>query len=406
MILLDFLDKLRASHTESSQQLATSPKRDQGFQQAPSTKRRRMQPMVVSSQLADPLLPQSTPSGLWFRRDGLQAIDILTPGSNPAVDGGDRRINTRTCGPGYRGHQRQVSRFLTRSFLSTAGEPRRSKLKPDQLTPPNHPLHDPVLPPPGESDNEYDSETWAELQEDVVDDEAQSQHDSVQQYLTADEARDVLSQAVERFGDDWARRKSRQLEYDAPRIWTELHTETSAETARNLKQRLAELDQRIDRLRRQLLSPPNEWRTVVELVEAAAAIKPSAEDRALVFWTIRLAAQVSPPGRPSLSRRRKPKASRAAQRDVDSEDLDSDSEFSFEDLEPDHGPEAGSALPDYSKTSAPRACSSCPDVIDLTQDDSNTSDSDNETNSDDQIPELRFFTKTRNGWAKEDWVGT
>ncbi|KAK8091506.1 P-loop containing nucleoside triphosphate hydrolase protein [Apiospora hydei] len=315
--------------------LATRPKRNQDFPLTPGTKRRRIQPTTVSSQLADPLLPQSTPSGLWFKKDGLQAIDILGPDSDPAADGGDRRINIRTYGPSYRGHQRQASRLLTRSFLSTAGEPRRSKLKPDQLAPPNHPLHDPVLPPPGESDDEYDSETWAELQEDMVNDGAQSQHDGVRQYLTTDQARDELSQAVERFGNDWARRKARQLAYDAPRIWEELHTRTSAETTRNLKQRLAELNQRIDRLRHQLLSPPNEWRTAVELVEAAAAIKPSAEDRAFLLWKMRLAVQVSPPERPSLSRRRKPKASRPAQRNVDSEDLDSDSGFSFEDVQED-----------------------------------------------------------------------
>lgn len=68
----------------------------------------------------------------------------------------------------------------------------------------------------------------------MVDDGAQSQHDGVQQYLTVDKARDGLSQAVERFATDWAPRKARSLEYDAPRIVKELHTETSAEIARNL----------------------------------------------------------------------------------------------------------------------------------------------------------------------------
>ncbi|KAK8029443.1 hypothetical protein PG993_010734 [Apiospora rasikravindrae] len=151
----------------------------------------------------------------------------------------------------------------------------------------------------------------------MVDDGAQSQHDGAQQHLTADKARNELSQAVERFATDWARRKARPLEYDAPRIVEKLHTETSAEIARNLKQQLVNFGQRIDYLRRQLLSPPTEWRTDVELVEAAAAIKPSAEDRVLL-WKMRLAAQVSPPEHPSLIKCRKPEASRPPQRHVDS----------------------------------------------------------------------------------------
>lgn len=119
-------------------------------------------------------------------------------------------------------------------FLGASPLPRRPKKHmADSVAPLNDPFDDENLPAYGDSD-EYDSETWDEVQKEVRQVE-QPRHMG----LTSQEISTVLDKVVASYESNWQEGKLPHLRPRAPSIWKQLHGRQARQTRQQISNQLA-----------------------------------------------------------------------------------------------------------------------------------------------------------------------
>ncbi|KAI8622932.1 hypothetical protein F5Y19DRAFT_483273 [Xylariaceae sp. FL1651] len=191
----------------------------------PATKRRRLQPQLVMT-LGEASL-QRRQAGGYFRDSGLANYDILhydEPGSTTEYDVCEFSFFHNDVAV-HVGHQLQVSRLLRRAWLARPEivpnvlDQRGRRQLADATFRLNDPLNDEVLPLYGESEEEYDAETWVEIQKER---EERRRRPPRQKYLTSQEIDNILNKVVDRYESEWRKEKPPSLRHKALPAWEKL----------------------------------------------------------------------------------------------------------------------------------------------------------------------------------------
>ncbi|KAI1840191.1 hypothetical protein JX266_013592 [Neoarthrinium moseri] len=120
-------------------------------------KKRRLQPQN--------LVPRPTASHTarrYLPDAASQRWDILNPTTE---DDNHEEFVLWGAAPGLVGHRRRISKLLRLCFMGRRPQPRGQKYQADKIDRPYDPADCEVLPAYGESSDEYDSETWEEIQQ-------------------------------------------------------------------------------------------------------------------------------------------------------------------------------------------------------------------------------------------------
>ena len=250
---------------------------------ASQVKRRKIQPQ---------LLPQIGPgrqqgrTAAYFRDAGLSSFDILHHECDSDCSCDEREFSFRPVRT-YRGHSIQVRRLLERAATVRRRYPaarRSTRRTADTVAPLNDPFDDPVLPLYGESDENYDSETWDEIQAEI-----NSRQRQIVNKLTLQEIDDILDEAVCNYETKWWKDKSALQRKKLP-TWQKLYRASVRRHASDLSKKLQMINGRIAVLRHEVATS-FPWSAKDELVRAAANLEPSVRDRLKTKWKLKLANQ-------------------------------------------------------------------------------------------------------------------
>ena len=266
----------------------------------PQTKRRKIQPQLLTQ--ISPARQQER-TAAYFRDAGLSSYDVLHHECDSDCSCDEREFSFQRDRT-YRGHPIQVNRLLKRAATVRGRYPatRRSRRHTaDAVVPLNDPFDDEVLPPYGESDEDYDSETWEEIQA-----EDNSRQRQIVKKLAPQEIDAILDEVVRNYETKWWKNKSALQRKELP-TWQKLHQGSVLQNGSNLMKELQMLNSRIAVMRHEVATS-HPWSAKDELVRAAANLEPSVRDRLKMKWKLKLANQNQRPegaAAPPPQRRRK-----------------------------------------------------------------------------------------------------
>ncbi|KAI1500370.1 hypothetical protein F5X99DRAFT_237696 [Biscogniauxia marginata] len=309
--------------------------------QEPATKKRRVAPTTVSLNVdrdiarnipteADVISSQKRPtrspgdppihdlSEHYLGYDAVTKFEILD-GTSYA------EMNLFQTGQVPPGRCLQLHRLMKRHLLRNRDYRRGLLTKLDVVPGADNPDHDEVLPLYGDSDEEYDSETWEEME---AEEKAKSTSDSRPKGLTAEEISAVLDETIERFASDWREYKLPKVARKANRLWNDARRFGLKREIERTQNDLRQYETRIAKYREEFQGPGQEWRNAGELKRTAAIFEQSVEDKEYSSWLLStLTSSTEPPKAASLARNstRRPRAPRPAMED-DEELLTSESE--------------------------------------------------------------------------------
>jgi hypothetical protein len=221
---------------------------------------------------------------------------------------------------------------------------------------------DEELPLFGESDAEYDLQTWKEMQAEFGPKDKVSGKPRLRMILTEEDVKGAIEDATRELLQTWRQKKLPKLEETAHRLWRRVtkHRLRKFET-RKAHDRIAHLEERLDKMKREILLNVGDWRSKDHVRKSAKGIlELTIYEREQQKWTIDLLTRKEKPPQPL------PKKSKATKDDgkaepngerADSDDIEADDEESigsssdedrFNDEEDDEmegfivsGPEAG-----------------------------------------------------------------
>ncbi|KAI1769000.1 hypothetical protein GGR53DRAFT_272647 [Hypoxylon sp. FL1150] len=180
------------------------------------------------------------------------------------------------------GRSLQVYQFAKRILHHR--KPRKlHRMKPDMVLGANNPDHDDVLPLYGESDEEYDSETWDEVEAERLERENEQSFPG----LSHDEVQSIIDISIQKFASDWKQRKYPKLIEKSHRFWADARKNGKDGMRRSLdknRRHLEDLKARIANYTREIAS--HTWYSAAELNEETLILQQSVEDRELCSWTL------------------------------------------------------------------------------------------------------------------------
>ncbi|KAI4870807.1 hypothetical protein F4820DRAFT_145402 [Hypoxylon rubiginosum] len=219
------------------------------------------------------------------------------------------------------GRRLQVHRLIKRRLLRSPRARKPHLMKPDMIPGANDPDHDEVLPIYGESDEEYDSETWEEMEAERIEKEqAQSRPG-----LSHNKVQAIIDGSIQRFAADWKQRKCPKLAKKANQFWVDAR---KIGLKRSLDKNRSNLDARKTRITKYSEEIALQtWRDESELREATFILQLSVEDREYFSWILDVIAALNEPEKgPSLPRRVARKTRQSKQISAEEEILTSESE--------------------------------------------------------------------------------
>ncbi|KAI1777581.1 hypothetical protein F4818DRAFT_407147 [Hypoxylon cercidicola] len=228
----------------------------------------------------------------YLGKDAFTRVDITD-------DGGSLQANI--LGPPVLvGRRLQVHRFMKRRLVRGPVARKPHLMKPDMMPGANDPGHDEVLPLYGDSSDEYDSETWDEVEAERIErEEAQSRPG-----LSHDEVQATINSSIQRYASDWKQRKYPKLVKKANQFWVDAR---KIGLKRSLDKNRSDLDTRKTRIAKfseQLALQT--WRDVAELRGNTESLQQSVEDKEYYSWVLDVIAAPNEPEKyQSLPRRRK-----------------------------------------------------------------------------------------------------
>ncbi|KAI1856349.1 uncharacterized protein JN550_013823 [Neoarthrinium moseri] len=204
-----------------------------------------------------------------------QRWDILNPTTE---DDNHEEFFLWGTAPGLVGHRRRISKLLRSCFTGRRPQPRGQKYQADKIDRPYDPADCEVLPAYRESSDEYDSETWEEIQQEQIEPARACAPDNAP--LSEEEVGSILDSCVKAYQADWYHDKLPNLKSLAQLA------PSSTQAQRLLHQEHDHPVHIIAQLRRNLFAPRAPWTRVARLVEAAVVLRPSVRDLLKVEWRL------------------------------------------------------------------------------------------------------------------------
>ncbi|KAL7626630.1 hypothetical protein AAE478_003403 [Parahypoxylon ruwenzoriense] len=235
----------------------------------------------------------------YLGEDAFTRVDIMNDFS-PTGEGGSDQENGVEFSQGSQvpyGRRLQVHQLFKRRLLRnrTPRQPRATRS--DMVPGANNPEHDEVLPLYGDSDEEYDSETWGEIEAE----RAERAEADKQAGLSPDEVYAVIDEALQQFASDWRERKLPKLIHKANRIWRESRRFGLKASIDKHHRDLNTYTSRIDKYRGEIAV--QQWRNVAELRGNTSILELSVADREYASWAISVIMSSAEPERlPPLPR--------------------------------------------------------------------------------------------------------
>ncbi|KAK1769173.1 hypothetical protein QBC33DRAFT_513408 [Phialemonium atrogriseum] len=219
------------------------------------------------------------------------------------------------------GRQLQVNRAM-KKYLRLADSTADTPSTPSEK--------DKVLPLFGESDDEYDSDTYREME--MEEEERIKAAALERKMLSKDEVDGVISDAIQALADLWAETKKPVWDRKALGLWNRhKHAGIRRSEVDKALSRRKRLDARIARICKEM--GQDKWRNRDELQRQTASLELSVFDREYECWLMKMLNNPTPPPKPNrLSRPTLPPKKPAATNEGDEEILTSDSDSGFDDF--------------------------------------------------------------------------
>ncbi|EFX00734.1 snf2 family helicase [Grosmannia clavigera kw1407] len=210
------------------------------------------------------------------------------------------------------GRRLQVERILRRYF-----KPQRSKMNlgrrqiPSPGTDTVVQEEDDVLPLLGDSDEdeEYDSETWAEMEQEAR--ERANPQPKKDASLSGEAVDAVINEAIRDMEIKWAQKKLPRLQRDMHTLWTDARRSGSLKSNVTGELAVAErLGRRIANITKAIRS--DEWRSEAQIQRQLGVLEASVEDRERALWRAKVFASPNQPAKPTITRTSAPRTQQRA----------------------------------------------------------------------------------------------
>lgn len=320
----------------------------------PVSKRRRIVPMLISTDINGTLsrnipteadmistnralntgdINSQADSGLmssrtYLGKDALTRLDVL--GEYGSIEKDEQSVEDQGEFSYRRelphGRRIQVHRVMKRHSQRSQVSFKFRGTRVDLVPGANDPDHDELLPLYGDSDEEYDSETWDEIEAERAE-QADMDNESG---LGCDEVKAILDDCIEQFISDWKERKLSKLPIKANKIWLSARKAGLRRSILNVRTDHDACQARIIRFCNEITL--QQYRDASEVKEQALILQQSVEDREHHSWVLGvLNASVEP--EKLQSSRNLPKKSRVVKPTApDEEILTSESEEDVDDF--------------------------------------------------------------------------
>ncbi|KAK6950016.1 hypothetical protein Daesc_008339 [Daldinia eschscholtzii] len=364
-------DNKGASPTKPTFSTQEAPSSD-----TPATKKRKVAPILVSTEIdvnvtrnipteADVIIASRSRSlihrksddmvdSTWAylgkdavtRVDIVELVDTTQPLSNETLEQ-DQQLTFIRGGRLPHGRQLQINQLLKRRMLRNRKPRVPYATKLDMVPGANNPDHDEVLPLYGDSDEEYDSETWAEI-------ETEKLKKADRHGLSSGEVQAVIDHAIQQFISDWRERKASKLLYKSNQVWLNARRVGLKMSIDKHRGNLEACESRIAKYCKEITL--QHWRNTAQLKMNTLILQQSVEDREYSSWILGvIAAPTEPekcpaPPRTSVKPRQQPKP--VSTDSEDEEILTSESEDELDEFIIDDSLPRGASLNDSPMTIA------------------------------------------------------
>ena len=319
-------------------------------EQPPRKKQKRIAPTLISTTPQNNTKPNFIPTEADIFTGGELLSPYLTDHSqndfsNPAYLGPRKLTFHDMVGPDMTGHQDSGDQF---SWMDPAFAPPGRRLQVNQAmkkylrygqsnpgnpgTPDGNDDDDDneVLPLFGESDEEYDSETYREIEKE--EEERLKAASAERMMLTEDEVTEGIRDATQSLADLWAETKKPGWDRKAYKLWNQYKRAGARKLVlAKAVSRLQRLDSRIAQICKEIAR--DTWRNKAELQRQTCSLEPSVFDREYERWLIKmLSSPIQPPKPHQLPKMKTPVRKPASIHEDEEEILTSDVDDGLDDF--------------------------------------------------------------------------
>ncbi|KAH8203387.1 hypothetical protein TruAng_002482 [Truncatella angustata] len=219
------------------------------------------------------------------------------------------------------GLRRQRARLVKRRLAKQQHVFRPSKA--DMVLGGDDPEHDQVLPAWGESDDEYDSETWKEIVEEA--DEREKLKEKPRTDLSNEEKNTIVDQIISEKTAAWETVKLPALQHRANHMWNKARKQGLKQAIDRESRLIARYRQRLSNFREEIVKQP--WTNEADVRKVEGIFDQTIVDLEYSTWLLNLLLSLHEPKKlPRAPRRQRPKLAKEQIVGSDEEILASDSD--------------------------------------------------------------------------------
>ncbi|KAK6081925.1 snf2 family helicase [Seiridium cupressi] len=290
-------------------------------EEEPARKKRRIAPITLSAgvnrdalrnlpqgNLVSELEPEGTSDGLsgaYLGPDVLNRADIIDfhfSAKPLATEDLEFEFHQDSCPIGLR---RQRARLLKRHFVKRRHVFRPAK--PDMIPGGDDPEHYEVLPAYGESDDEYDSDTWREIQEE--EEERKVLQEKPRTDLSAEEKNAMVDRIITEKIAAWQKDKLPALEHKANRTWNKARGQGLRRAIDRENRLISHYQDRLGNYRSKIVN--QQWSNEADMRKVEGVLDQTIADLQQSIWVINLLkSPVEPQKLPRKPGKKQPKAGR------------------------------------------------------------------------------------------------
>ncbi len=286
----------------------------------PAPKKRRIAPITITTDVdvhairniptaADEILgglsdaaptsmPIIDPSEAYLGMDAVTRIEISeldSPVTDSPLTSEDQGLNIFHGSPVPRGRQLQMHRLFKRRLLPRRTPDRLIPTKPDTVFGTNDPNRDEVLPLFGESDSEYDSETWEEMQ---AESSERAKGGTASAGLNADLVNAIIADEIQKLVEEWRERRLPKLSRRAYKVWSEPRRRGYLRVAiENERQRIQDLETRITKYHEKILE--QQFYKEADVQSMCRIFEQTIEEKETASWKIGILSSSDEPEKPT-----------------------------------------------------------------------------------------------------------
>ncbi|RYP49704.1 hypothetical protein DL768_004640 [Monosporascus sp. mg162] len=257
-------------------------------------------------------IPAVDPSEAYLGMDAVTRIDIAdldSPIADSPLTQEDKSFSLFHSSHLPRGRRLQMHRLYKRLLLPRRNPARLIPTKPDTVFGTNDPNRDEVLPLYGESDNEYDSETWEEMEAEIGE---QGPVGTGATGLETDQVNSIIDEEIQRLVDKWNEHRLPKLVRSAYKVWNEPRRRGYLRLAIDNERRLVHaLETRITKYREKILEQQFYKEAEVRLM--SRIMEQTVDEKQTASWKVGIMSSEKEPPKPaplprsSVRKPRKPK---------------------------------------------------------------------------------------------------